>query len=322
MTALLDAAEAARTSWVDAGPDRRVDVCLAIVAALHARVFELANAVQHTSGQPFVMAFQAGGTHALDRALEVLAYAAEAMAFHPSSARWTKPGRGGDLVLDKTFTVVPRGIALVIGCRTFPTWNSYPGIFASLVTGNPVIVKPHPAAVLPLAITVQTAQRVLAEHGFDPALVTLAAEEPGADLAQRLAGEARVRLIDYTGGSAFGDWLEQHARQAIVFAEKAGVNATVLHSTDDVAAMCDNLAFTLALYSGQMCTTTQNFFLPAEGIGTPEGNLSADDLVVHLGGAFERLLGSDQRAVEVLGALVGDDVVERADRAGAAGPRW
>ena len=68
--------------------------------------------------------------------------------------------------MTKTFTVVPRGVALVIGCNTFPTWNSYPGLFASLVTGNAVVVKPHPGAVLPLAITVAIARDVLAEAGF------------------------------------------------------------------------------------------------------------------------------------------------------------
>ena len=51
----------------------------------------------------------------------------------------------------------------MIGCNTFPTWNAYPGIFASLATGNPVVVKPHPQAVLPLAITVEVAREVLAE---------------------------------------------------------------------------------------------------------------------------------------------------------------
>ena len=233
LTALFDAAHAATPAWRDAGPERRVAVCLDILDALHHRVFELANAVQHTSGQPFVMAFQAGGTHALDRALEAIAYAAEAMDFHPPRAGWTKPGRGGDVVLDKTFTVVPRGVGLVIGCRTFPTWNSYPGLFADLVTGNPVIVKPHPEAVLPLAITVQAAQQVLTGEGFDPHLIMLAAEDDGDRLARELAVDPRVRLIDYTGGSAFGEWLEGHATQAQVFAEKAGVNATVLHSTDD-----------------------------------------------------------------------------------------
>ena len=42
---------------------------------LNKQSFAIANAVQHTSGQPFVMAFQAGGPHAQDRALEAVAYA-------------------------------------------------------------------------------------------------------------------------------------------------------------------------------------------------------------------------------------------------------
>ena len=54
----------------DAGPDARLGVCLEVLHRLHGRIFELANAVQHTSGQAFVMAFQAGGAHALDRALD------------------------------------------------------------------------------------------------------------------------------------------------------------------------------------------------------------------------------------------------------------
>ena len=156
--------------------------------------------------------------------------------------------------MEKTFTVVPRGLALVIGCNTFPTWNSWPGLFASLVCGNPVIVKPHPAAVLPLAITVQVCQQVLEEAGFDPHLVTLAAENPDDKLAATLAVRPEVKLIDYTGGNAFGDWLEENARQAVVFTEKAGVNTVVVDSTSSFAAMCQNLAFSFALYTGQMCT--------------------------------------------------------------------
>ena len=62
-------------AWRDAGPEGRTGVCLEILDRLHGRIFELANAVQHTSGQAFVMAFQAGGAHALDRALEAIAYA-------------------------------------------------------------------------------------------------------------------------------------------------------------------------------------------------------------------------------------------------------
>jgi phenylacetic acid degradation protein paaN len=237
----------------------------------------------------------------------------------PTTALWEKPTRGESLVMEKTFTVVPRGLALVIGCNTFPTWNSWPGLFASLVCGNPVIVKPHPGAVLPLAITVQVCQQVLEEAGFDPHLVTLAAENPDDKLAATLAVRPEVRLIDYTGGNAFGEWLEDNARQAVVFAEKSGVNTVVLDSTSSFQAMCRNLAFSLALYTGQMCTAPQNIYLPAAGIRTDRGIRSVADVAAGLGEAFDKLLGDDARAVEVLGGVVNDAVLERLDAATSRG---
>jgi phenylacetic acid degradation protein paaN len=316
--ALLAAARSGMKAWRDAGPAARTGVAVEILDRLHARVFELANAVQHTSGQAFVMAFQAGGAHALDRALEAIAYAWVEMTRTPRSAVWEKPGKV-PLKMEKTFTVVPRGVALVIGCNTFPTWNSWPGLFASLVTGNAVVVKPHPSAVLPLAITVQVCQEVLAEAGFDRDLVTLAVEDPADKLAATLAVRPEVRLIDYTGGNAFGDWLEQHATQATVFTEKAGVNTVVVDSTSDFTAMCFNLAFSFALYTGQMCTAPQNVYLPAAGIATDDGVKSPAEVAAGIGAAFDKLLGDDARAVELLGGVVNDGVLTRLEAAGSHG---
>jgi phenylacetic acid degradation protein paaN len=268
------------------------------------------------------MAFQAGGAHALDRALEAIAYAWSEMTRTPATAVWEKPGPKPDsepLRMEKTFTAVPRGVAMVVGCNTFPTWNGWPGLFASLVTGNPVVVKPHPGAVLPLAITVQVCQEVLAEAGHDPHLVTLAAEEPGDKLAATLAVRPEVRLIDYTGGNAFGEWLEDNAHQAVVFTEKAGVNTVVIDSTDDFAAMCRNLAFSFSLYAGQMCTAPQNVYLPGDGVDTDQGRKSPAEVAEGIGAALDKLLGDDARAVELLGGVVNPAVVERLEAAPGKG---
>jgi phenylacetic acid degradation protein paaN len=316
--ALLGAATAGMKAWRDAGPVARVGVGIEILDRLHQRVFELANAVQHTSGQAFVMAFQAGGAHALDRGLEAIAYAWTEMTRTPRTATWEKPGKV-PLTMEKTFTVVPRGVALVIGCNTFPTWNSWPGLFASLVTGNAVVVKPHPSAVLPLAITVQVCQEVLAEAGFDPQLVTLAAERLDDRLAASLAVRPEVKLRDYTAGNPFGEWLEQNARQAVVFTEKAGVNTVVVDSTSSFGAMCQNLAFSFALYTGQMCTAPQNVYLPADGVETDEGVKSPAEVAAGIGAAFDKLLGDDARAVELLGGVVNDGVLQRLEAAPSKG---
>ncbi|MGP3998547.1 phenylacetic acid degradation protein PaaN [Streptomyces sp. 8N706] len=317
---LLPAMRAAMPAWREAGPEARAMVCLEILSRINARSHEFAHAVMHTSGQAFTMAFQAGGPHAQDRGLEAVAYAYVEQVRTPEAADWSKPqGKRDPLNLRKAFTAVPRGISLLIGCNTFPTWNGYPGLFASLATGNAVLVKPHPRAVLPLALTVTVAREVLAEAGFGPDLVALAAERPGEGLARTLAVRPEVRIIDYTGSTAFGDWLEANARQAQVFTEKAGVNTVVVDSTDDYRGMLSNLAFSLSLYSGQMCTAPQNFLIPRDGIATDAGHKSYDEVVTDLAGAVRGLLGDDTRANALLGALVNPQVRERLEAASGLG---
>ncbi|MER8219779.1 phenylacetic acid degradation protein PaaN [Streptomyces sp. NPDC094143] len=317
---LLPAMKAGQRAWRDAGAEQRAVVCLEILKRISDRTHEFAHAVMHTSGQAFMMAFQAGGPHAQDRGLEAVAYAYVEQVRTPDNAEWTKPqGKRDPLALTKQFTPVPRGIALMIGCNTFPTWNGYPGLFASLATGNAVLVKPHPRAVLPLALTVRVAREVLAETGFDPNLVALAAERPGEGIAKTLALRPEIRIIDYTGSTEFGDWLEANARQAQVYTEKAGVNTVVVHSTSDYRGMLSNLAFSLSLYSGQMCTTPQNLLIPREGITTDQGPKSYDEVVADLAGAVDGLLGDDARANALLGAIVNPDVKARLDAAAGLG---
>jgi phenylacetic acid degradation protein paaN len=238
----------------------------------------------------------------------------------PKEAIWEKPqGKNEPLRMRKRYTVVPRGVGLVIGCCTFPTWNGYPGLFASLATGNAVVVKPHPGAILPLAITVEVAREVLQEAGFDPDIVTLVANDPNERTASTLALRPEVRLIDFTGSTANGDWLERHAHQAQVYTEKAGVNQIVIDSTDDFRGMVRNIAFSLALYSGQMCTAPQNIYVPKDGIDTPEGRLGFDQVAAAIGDAVAKLCGDPARAVELLGAIQNDGVVQRIEAARTLG---
>jgi acyl-CoA reductase-like NAD-dependent aldehyde dehydrogenase len=108
--------------------------------------------------------------------------------------------------------------------------------------------------------------------------VTLAAFADHA--TTREAGAAPGGQVDrfHRRQRTFGNWLLDHCRQAQVYAELAGVNNIVIDSTDAYKAMLRNLAFTLALYSGQMCTTSQAIFVPADGIETDDGHKSFDEV--------------------------------------------
>lgn len=314
--ALIAAAQAAQLQFRKAGPKAWVGVSLEILARLNQASFEIAHSVMHTTGQAFMMAFQAGGPHAQDRALEAITYAWDAMRDIPQTAYWEKPqGKNPPLAMEKRFTIVPRGIGLVIGCCTFPTWNSYPGLFADLATGNAVIVKPHPAAILPLAITVRIARQVLEEAGFDPNIVTLLATAPNdGALVQSLATRDEIRLIDFTGSTANGDWLETHALQAQVYTEKAGVNQIVIDSADELKAVSRNIAFSLALYSGQMCTAPQNIYVPRDGIKTAQGTVPFEEVAQSIADAVQKLTSDPAKAVELIGAIQNKGVLDRIEQ--------
>lgn len=309
----IAAMKSAMRSWSDAGPEARVGVCLEALDRLNKQhSFELAKAVMHTTGQGFMMAFQAGGPHAQDRGLEGLAYAWQEMTRHAAECVWQKQVSKTDVIsLRKTFHIVPRGVAAVIACSTFPTWNSYTALFADLATGNPVIVKPHPGAILPLAVTVDVIRDTLAEAGFDPNIIVLAADDVDAPITKDLCTHPDVRIIDYTGSSEFGRWIEDNAKQAVVHTEKAGVNSVVIDSVDDLRAVAGNLAFTVCLYSGQMCTTSQNIYIPRDGINVGGERKSFDEIAKAIVGAVDWFLSEPKRAVEVLGAIQTERTVHR-----------
>jgi len=311
--ALVDAAKKAQPKWAAAPFEERALLCVELIHRINKASHLMAYATMHTTGQPWMMSFQAGGPHAQDRALEAVAYGFAAMSQVPQQeVVWEKPqGKQPPISLAKHFAIVPRGVSLVIGCATFPNWNSYPGLFASLVCGNPVIVKPHPMAILPLAITVLEGQKLLKEAGFDPAVLQLAVDTVAEPITQKLATHKDVKIVDFTGGPLFGQWLEENVKHALLYTEKAGVNSVVIDSADDLDALAKNLSLSVSLYSGQMCTAPQNIFIPKDGIQTASGKKSFDDVVAAITKATTGLLGDDARATEVLGALQSGETLKR-----------
>src|SRR5581483_7424812 len=139
------------------------------------------------------------------------------------------------------------------------------------------------------------------------------------EVAQKLALRPEIKVIDFTGSSENGVWLERNAHQAQVFTEKAGVNQIIVDSTNDFKGMARNISFSLALYSGQMCTAPQNIYVPKDGIETAGGHLSFDQVAAGIGEALNKLLSDPARAVEVLGAIQNDSILQRIEKARGLG---
>ncbi len=302
---LIANAKSAQKVWSKTSADIRAAVLLDALDRVALRFFEIAYATMHTTGQSFMMSFQASGPHANDRALEVLSMAYHELNRFPSDVTWVKNMGKFDLTLQKNYKAIPKGIALVIGCSTFPTWNTVPGLFGSLMSGNASIVKPHPKSVLPIAIVVAEMQKALIVAGLPASVVQLGVDTLDHPITKELAEDTAVKLIDYTGGSAFGDYIES-LQGKTVFTEKAGVNSVILDSVADANAVFGNLAFAASLYSGQMCTAPQNIFVSAEGVKTAEGVLSYDDVVAGIANAVKGLAENPKMGAGTLGAIQND----------------
>jgi len=309
----IEAAREALSVWRWVPWTERLGLLMESVERFSHRFFEVAHATMHTTGQAWMMAFQASGPHAADRAVEALAVAYEELSHIPYHVRWQKDLGKVQAIVEKYFIPQPEGISLHIGVSTFPVWNVLPGLYASLAVGSPVILKPHPRAIYPIAVVVAILQEVFAEYGLPPTIVQLAVDTVAQPVTKALAEHPWIRILDYTGSTEFGAYLEGLPGK-ITFLEKAGVNGVLLESVEEMEAVAKNLAFSASLYSGQMCTAPQNVYVPREGVRTPQGKLSYEEVRAALVRAVEELASHPKAAPAILGALQNDAVAERIEK--------
>ena len=311
----MAASKTAMNSWKKISPEERVGLCLEMAFALEKQCFENAYATMHTAGQAFLMAYSGSGPNALDRGVEALTYAYKAMIDIPNSASWTKTfGRAGEVTLKKSYRLMPRGTAIVVCCATFPMWNAYPAIFANLATGNPVLVKPHPNGILPVAIAVKKMREILTAAGHDPNLVIMAADARDAPITTDLLQHQDAAIIDYTGSQRFGTWIAQNCTDKLVYTETAGCNGVVIHSTDDLDGMVCGLANGLCGFSAQMCTSPQNIHIPKDGFESDKGHVTFDEFKALLTKTISERLRDPRRAAAMCGAIQADQSLEILNR--------
>ena len=309
---LYEAIAEGMPTWRDTSPETRIGICLEILDRCAGQLFENAHATMHTSGQSYIMAFAGSGANALDRGLEALAYAHKAMLDVPQTAHWERQfGKSGAAKLEKKYRLMPRGVGVVICCATFPLWNGYPALCASLATGNPVVLKPHPAAILPVALLATVAREVLQESGFDPNMVTMVSDTREEPATMPLLEHPMTAIVDFTGSPRFGRWIEHNCADKLVYTETAGCNSVVIESCNDLDAMAMAIAHSLCQASAQMCTSVQNIHVPASGIDAGGERVSFDDVAAAIVAAVEKHLQNPQ---VLCGTLVDATILDTIER--------
>lgn len=312
---VIAAAKASMADWAKAKCDLRIALCLEMADRLYDRNFEMAHAVMHVTGQSYTQSFSGSGPNALDRGIEALAYAAIAMGNVAPTAQYHRTFGAEQVALEKTYTLVPRGVGLVICCASFPTWNAYPSLFASLATGNPVVIKPHPIAILPIAIVVEVCRATLVDFGFDPNIVTLATDTLAEPVAGKYIDHPAVQIIDFTGSPRYGSYLERTVTGKLLYTETAGVNSVVVESVDDLVESSRAIARASSLFSAQMCTSPQVVYVPKDGINTANGRVSFDDVAQAIVDEIDAIAANPEMAAGIMGAIQGQvslDVVTAA----------
>jgi phenylacetic acid degradation protein paaN len=255
----------------------------------------------HTTGAPFDIAFRIGGLQALSRGLEAVALAHREQTWLVGRAEGEALSGGRAVRLQSR----GRGVGLIIGCRNMPTWTGFASLFANVATGNAVVVKPHPRAVLPWAIAVAVLREALGEAGFERDLVSLAAEDATTALAALLARRDEIGLIDFTGGAGFARWLEEHATHARQWRFASATNVVIVDSLDEPDRFFEQLSRSVFEFGGRLCTSPRVLLIPRPGVLLKGQTMDTDAFINRLARLFERGPGGDP--VGILGAVLPDE---------------
>jgi aldehyde dehydrogenase (NAD+) len=151
----------------------------------------------------------------------------------------------------------PLGVVGVITAFNFPvavwSWNA----LLAAVCGNATVWKPSPKTPLCALAVQRLCDQVLERHRA-PALFQLLIDG-GSELGARLAADARVSLLSFTGSTAVGRQIAQSvaARLGRTLLELGGNNAIIVDETADLDLAARAIVFGALGTAGQRCTSTR-----------------------------------------------------------------
>jgi phenylacetic acid degradation protein paaN len=76
-----------------------------------------------------------------------------------------------------------------------------------------------------------------------------------------------------------------------------------------------NLSVSMTMYGGQMCTTPQNLYIPRDGVRVGGEQVPFDEVAAGFVAAVSGLLGDDDRASDILGAIKDPASLDRLEAA-------
>jgi aldehyde dehydrogenase (NAD+) len=204
----------------------------------------------------------------------------------------------------------PLGVVGVISAFNFPvavwSWNA----LLAAVCGNATVWKPSPKTPLCALAVQQLCDQVIRRHNAPPIFQVLI--DAGAELGMRLAADARVGLLSFTGSTAVGRKVAQTvaARLGRSLLELGGNNAIIVDETADIGLATRAIVFGALGTAGQRCTTTRRVLVHRSQL---------DDLKRRLLHAYLQVrIGDPLDPATLVGPLIDAEAVRNFERAVAA----
>ena len=195
----------------------------------------------------------------------------------------------------------PLGVVGIVTAFNFPvavwSWNS----LIAAVCGDSMVWKPSSDTPLTAIACQRIANRVLERHGHAGVMTLVIG--PGRTIGDRIANDARIPLVSFTGSCAIGQRLSQTVakRYGRVILELGGNNAIVVAPSADLDLATRAIVFGAAGTAGQRCTTTRRILAHAS---------IADDLTQRLVRAYKSLrVGDPLDPKTLVGPLVTEHAV-------------
>ncbi len=151
----------------------------------------------------------------------------------------------------------PYGVVGVISPWNFPFSVPLPQIAAALVTGNTVLFKPSPQAIL----VGQALVALFHEAGFPEDVVRLA---PIADTeAPHFAAHPGIDKILFTGSTAVGKKVMAQAAETVksVVLELGGKDAAIVAADADIRRTAKGIVWGAVFATGQVCASVERVYV-------------------------------------------------------------
>jgi aldehyde dehydrogenase (NAD+) len=154
----------------------------------------------------------------------------------------------------------PAGVVAAITPWNFPHQINLAKLGPALGAGNTIVLKPAPDTPL----CASAVARVVAEETDIPPGVVNVVTSSDHEIGAKLADDARIDLISFTGSTETGRSVMTAAAQTLkrVFLELGGKSAFIVLDDADLANACSTAAFTVCTHAGQGCAITTRLLVP------------------------------------------------------------